>query len=199
MSAERGPFANLTGTYRVICMDAPHKFAAGTKGRPQHYKRMTDAEIAALPVRSLADPTGCWLLFWTTGPKLPKAFEIARAYRFRYSAVGFIWVKTHMRFGRGGIPLFLPRDCFHKGMGYTTRKNAEICLLFRIGRPKRLSKSVAELIVAPRREHSRKPEEFYESVQAFAPGPYLEIFGRESRPGWTVWGDEAQKFDRVAA
>lgn len=192
-------FAGLPGGYRVICMDAPHRFVAGTKGRPQHYNRMTDPEIAALPVRSLADPSGCWLFFWTTGPKLPAAFAILKAYRFRYSAVGFIWVKTHLRFGRAGTPLFLHRDSFHMGMGYTTRKNAEICLLFKIGRPQRLSKSVAELIVAPRREHSRKPDEFYERVQQFAPGPYLEIFSRQQRPGWDVWGDEAQKFDEVAA
>ncbi|GAB4071730.1 hypothetical protein KHC28_00305 [Ancylobacter sonchi] len=194
-----GPFAGMPGGYRVICIDAPHKFVAGTKRRPQHYKRMTDDEIAALPIRALADPAGCWLFFWTTGPKLPKAFGILKSYRFRYSGMGFVWLKTHMRFGRAGEPLFYPRNCFHVGQGYTTRKNAEFCLLARIGKPKRLSASVFEVILSARREHSRKPEEFYERVQTFAPGPYVEIFARQRRSGWDCWGNETDRFGEVAA
>lgn len=193
-----GPFSDLSGGYRVICADPPWRFSAGTKSRPQHYARMTDREIAALPVRSLADPAGCWLFLWTTGPKLHHAFDTLRAWRFRYSGIGFVWVKTHRRFGTAGDPLFLPRDAFHIGTGYTTRSNAEVCLLAKVGRPARLSGGVAELIVSPLREHSRKPEEFFRRVEAFADAPRLELFSRQQRPGWDCWGNETMKFGSAA-
>jgi hypothetical protein len=77
----------------------------------------------------------------------------------------------------------------------TTRKNAEDVLLFRRGRPERLSRNTHELIVSPVREHSRKPDVFFERVEAYARGPYLELFARQSRPGWATWGDERTKFD----
>jgi N6-adenosine-specific RNA methylase IME4 len=103
-----------------------------------------------------------------------------------------------MRFGRGGQPIFLPQDSFHMGQGYTTRKNAEDVLLFRRGKPERISKSVHEIIIAPRRDHSRKPEEFYERAEKYCPGPRLEMFTRFTRPGWSAWGNEATKFNEAA-
>jgi N6-adenosine-specific RNA methylase IME4 len=55
-------------------------------------------------------------------------------------------------------------------------------------------------MVAPRREHSRKPDETHDRIAALVDGPYLELFGRQSRTGWTVWGNESDKFDdKVAA
>jgi N6-adenosine-specific RNA methylase IME4 len=76
-----------------------------------------------------------------------------------------------------------------------TRKNSEPCLLARRGNPRRLSRSVQELIVAPRREHSRKPDEIYERIERYASGPFVELFARQSRRGWSSWGDEVGKFD----
>jgi N6-adenosine-specific RNA methylase IME4 len=61
------------------------------------------------------------------------------------------------------------------------------------------TRGVREIIVVPAREHSRKPVQFYERVEAFCSGPRLELFGRESRVGWTVYGDEATKFDAPVA
>jgi N6-adenosine-specific RNA methylase IME4 len=84
------------------------------------------------------------------------------------------------------------------GQGYTTRKNAEDVLLFRRGKPERISKSVHEIIIAPRRDHSRKPEEFYERAEKYCPGPRLEMFTRFTRPGWSAWGNEATKFNEAA-
>ena len=200
------PFPTVPGGFKIIAADPATGFAAGTKGRPQHYPRMTDSEIAALPVRDVA-ADDCWLFLWVTSPKLYRERgskqnltpqEIAEAWGFRFSGRAFVWIKTHRRFGRGADPLFLHADSFHKGMGYTTRKNAEDVLLFRRGKPERVSKSVHEIIIAPIREHSRKPEQFYERVEAYCPGPRLEMFARESRPGWMAWGNEAQKFDEVA-
>lgn len=69
-----------------------------------------------------------------------------------------------------------------------------MCLLFTRGSPKRQSAAVRQLIVAPRREHSRKPEETHERIEALLPGPYLELFARTRRPGWSVWGNDTDHF-----
>lgn len=171
--------------FRAIMIDMPTKFYAGTKGRPQHYGRMSEAQLRRLPIDELAHPEGCWAFVWTTSPRLHLVFDIVKCWGFRYSARGFVWIKTN---GTG----------LHMGQGYTTRKNAEDCLLFRTGSPVRISKKVHEVIISPVREHSRKPVEAFERVEQFCPGPYLELFSREGRAGWTSWGDEVGKF-KVAA
>jgi N6-adenosine-specific RNA methylase IME4 len=85
------------------------------------------------------------------------------------------------------------------GGGYGTRHNIEVCWLGRRGKPKRKSAAVRELIIAPVREHSRKPDEIYRRVEAFSDGPFLEIFARQQWPGWTCVGDELGKFEREAS
>src|SRR5438045_1215140 len=81
------------------------------------------------------------------------------------------------------------------GLGFWTRANPEQCLLATRGRPRRLSRSVPQLIVAPRREHSRKPEEARERIEHLIAGPYAELFARDGRPGWDSWGTEAGLFN----
>lgn len=206
------PFPGLKKRkYRVILVDNPTEFIAGKKGRPQHYKRMRDQELAQLPILELAHPDGAWLLFWATAPRLyrnpPKRptakpsrilrpDEIAARWGFDYSSMFAVWIKLKKREGRKGKPLFYFRDSFHMGQGYTSRKNAEYLLLFRVGRPKRLSKAELDLIFASVREHSRKPEEQYDKIEAYAEGPYAELFARgaRGRKNWDVWGDEVGKF-----
>lgn len=201
------PLPTVDGGWRCIVADPATDFSAGKKSRPTHYERMSDHAIAALPVRAVAAPDA-WLFLWATSPKLyrPKGSktqltpqEIAEAWGFRYSGRAFVWLKLHRRFGRGGAPIWFGHDAIHKGMGYTTRKTAEDVLLFRRGRPPRASKSVEEVILAALREHSRKPEAFYERVEAYCAGPRLELFARQNRPGWTVWGDQTTHFDGAAA
>ena len=85
------------------------------------------------------------------------------------------------------------------GLGYWTRANTEACLLATRGHPKRLRADIRQLIVAPRREHSRKPEAIYERIERLVAGPRLELFARQSRPGWTAWGNESTKFDMEEA
>lgn len=182
--------------YRAIVADPPWVFSAGTKGRPQHYDRMTDRELARLPVDELAHPEGCWLFLWVTSPKVFHAERVADAWGFRYSGRAFVWVKTERA---DSEPLFVFRDGLHTGMGFTTRKNAEDCLLFRRGSPKRLVMDVHEVILSPVRQHSRKPDEAYERIVRFAAGPRLEMFSRESRDGFETWGREVGKFDQEAA
>ena len=82
-------------------------------------------------------------------------------------------------------------------MGKTTRQNAEFVVFGRRGKPARHSRAVHQLLIEGRREHSRKPEDFYVAAERYA-GPEarrLELFARQSRPGWTAWGNEAAKLD----
>ena len=196
--------------YRCIIVDPPTRFVAGTKGRPQHYNRMTDADIAALPVGDLLHPDGAWIFLWVTSPKLYVAAkksktvlrpdEIARAWGARYSGRAFVWVKTkrHTLDGRKieRTTLINPTTDLSIGMGYTTRKNAEDLLLFRIGEPKRLARDIHEVVISPAREHSRKPDEVMRRVERFCEGPRVELFAREGRPGWDSWGDEIDLFKK---
>ncbi len=190
------------GPYSVLFADPPWNFKLYSKkgsGRSpsQHYHTMRLSEIKALDVPAGDD---CHLFLWTTPPHLPQAFSVMRAWGFSYSSMGFIWVKlrpgTNRLFTvRGQEPSGKGGD-YHIGLGHTTRKNAEFCLLGRKGKPKRLRKDIAELIVAPVREHSRKPEEAYDRVEIYASGPRLEMFSRTDRPGWDTWGAETGKFRR---
>jgi N6-adenosine-specific RNA methylase IME4 len=84
-------------------------------------------------------------------------------------------------------------------MGMTTRKGAEICLLGKRGSPRIHAHDVRELIVAPRREHSRKPDEQYARIERLCDGPYLELFARQRRPDWISIGDEIDKFHEFPA
>ncbi len=181
--------------YRVIYADPPWTFATYSrkgKGRsPEaHYDCMTLADIKALPVADWA-ADDCVLLLWTTDPLLEKAFEVIRAWGFTYKTVGFYWAKLNKSSGR------VPTDerSFFTGLGFWTRANPEPCLLATRGHPKRRSADVRKLVISPRREHSRKPDEVYDRITALCEGPYLEMFARGSRPGWDVWGSETDLFD----
>jgi N6-adenosine-specific RNA methylase IME4 len=129
------------------------------------------------------------LFLWITDPMLPQGLEVMEAWGFRYSTVAFTWAKV----SRSSEATWAPK--WHMGLGYWTRSNPETCLLGVRGSPKRLAKDVRQLITAPVREHSRKPEDAYTGIERLCDGPRLELFGRQSRPGWEVRGAEATKFD----
>jgi N6-adenosine-specific RNA methylase IME4 len=185
--------------YRVIYADPPWTFATYSrkgKGRsPEaHYDCMTLSDIKALPVADWA-ADDCVLLLWTTDPLLEKAFDVIRAWGFTYKTVGFYWAKLN----KGGAAMASGEKSFFTGLGFWTRANPEPCLLATRGHPKRRSADVRKLVVSPRREHSRKPDEVYDRIAALCEGPYLEMFARSSRPGWDTWGSEAGLFDAGAA
>jgi N6-adenosine-specific RNA methylase IME4 len=164
--------------YGAILADPPWRFRTwSTKGdgRAPPYARMSLAEILALPVAELAAPD-CALFLWAIDPMLPEALEVIAAWGFTYKTVAFTWVKTS---GAGGYPI---------GCGYWTRANPETCLLATRGRPKRVARDVRQLIISPRREHSRKPDEVRRRIERLVAGPYLELFARERAPGWDAWG-----------
>ncbi|MGD9616519.1 MAG: MT-A70 family methyltransferase [Alphaproteobacteria bacterium] len=187
------PLPERPGKYQVIYADPPWTFATYSrkgKGRsPEaHYDCMSLADIKALPVSDWAAPD-CVLLLWTTDPLLDKAMEVIREWGFTYKTVGFCWAKL-----KKPAPSFTQTD-FFTGLGFWTRANPESCLLATRGRPQRRSRSVRKLIVSPRREHSRKPDEVYERIEALCDGPYLELFARGRRLGdWDAWGNQSEGF-----
>lgn len=195
--------------YAAIVADPPWHFRARTalqvgnwtsrRDAEKHYPVMGLEDIKAMPVRDIA-AKDAHLFIWTTGPCLRQTFEVIEAWGFRYSAVAFTWVKLKRSFDAMQLRVLptLESD-LHVGLGLTTRKNAEFCLLARRGNARRIAKNVLEIILSPVREHSRKPDEVYGRVQQYCAGPYLELFSRQSRQGWETWGNEATKFDEAAA
>jgi len=153
---------------------------------------MSFTELAALPVKELAAPAGCHLFLWTSGPFLLQALKLIEAWGFAYSTRAFTWLKTRKHWD-GQAPLSEIPD-FPPGLGLTTRSQTEIVLLARRGNCRRNAKDVRELILAPRREHSRKPDELFKRIERYCDGPYCELFARERRPGWSCWGDEVDRF-----
>jgi N6-adenosine-specific RNA methylase IME4 len=147
-------------------------------------------DIKALPVATLA-AADCTLFLWVTKPMLPAGLEVMAAWGFEYKTVAFTWAKLNKR----ADPQRLTSESFFMGMGYWTRANAEFCLLGTRGQPTRLARNVRELVTSPLREHSRKPDEVRSRVSQLVPGPYLELFARESAIGWDSWGDQAGLFD----
>ena len=147
---------------------------------------MSVSDIKSIPVASIADKSSI-LFLWVTNPFLEMANQVIDSWGFRYKTVGFTWVKQN----KSGEGLF-------RGLGHYTQPNPEQCLIATRGKIlPRKSKSVQQLIFAPRREHSRKPDEIYHRIEALYDGPYLELFSRSSKPGWTHWGNEVGKFRAV--
>jgi N6-adenosine-specific RNA methylase IME4 len=190
------------GRYRVIYADPPWRFATYSdkgKGRSAeaHYDCLSLDDIKSFPVATWAAPNAV-LLLWATDPLLPRALEVIHAWGFAYKTVGFYWVKLNKSVERRlsrDWPLLAERD-FFTGLGFWTRANPELCLLATRGQPRRSAGDVAKLLLAPRREHSRKPEETYARIERLLPGPYLELFARQRRPGWDGLGDQDRLFDR---
>jgi N6-adenosine-specific RNA methylase IME4 len=182
------PFAPLeAGAYGVIMADPPWRFSSYTPkgqlgGAGGHYDLMTIEELRDLPVKDLAGDD-CWLWLWALNPMLPHAFSVLEAWRFNFVTAG-TWVKM----GGSGKLAF--------GQGFVLRASEEPYILARRGKPPTCSRSIRQTILAPRREHSRKPDEAYAAAETlFGPARRADLFARESRPGWEAWGREASKFD----
>ena len=202
------PFADLPrGHYGAILADPPWRFevwsgaevvqARGSKStyKPAsvHYRTVPTAELAALPVADLCADDAV-LFMWACWPTLLDALTLIKAWGFTYKTCGFDWMKAHV----SQIDMFRDDADASMGMGYWTRANSEPCLLATRGKPKRLNADVRQGIIAPRREHSRKPDGIHERIERLVAGPYLELFARQKRKGWDVWGNETDKFGAVA-
>lgn len=142
------------------------------------YGTMSLSEIKALPVNRLALPDSA-LLLWATSPLLPEALETIDAWGFKFKTVAFCWSKIT----KNGKEV--------ANLGQWTLGNVELCLLGTKGSPKRIDRTVRQLVIAERTDHSRKPEEVRRRIEAiFGDVPRIELFARVVAPGWDAWGNE---------
>lgn len=183
MSSEIVPSPNKK--YRIILADPPWNYG-NTKNlngqfygiAERHYKTLPIKDIINLPVSKIADEN-CYLFLWITSPFMKYAFRIIEEWGFKYSTVGFVWIKmtNDMKKIRGD------------GLGKYTISNAEYCLIGRKGKYWRNEKNVKQIIFAPKQEHSRKPSEIRDRiVQLCGDLPRIELFAREHYNGWDAVG-----------
>lgn len=208
------------GKYRVIYADPPWRFDTySDKGRSRaadnHYRVMGRDDLLALPVDQLAADNGCVLLLWTTSDQLGWAVStLIPAWGFIYKSVGPVWLKTKKPLALATALSMTPgplcpeavladepwaeriEQCLCLGLGYHFQQQVELCLVATTPKvPPRKPGGVRQVVAAPRREHSRKPDEVYDRIEARYPGPYIELFSRTERAGWDCWGDECGKFE----
>jgi N6-adenosine-specific RNA methylase IME4 len=185
------PFGDLMpGSFDFIMADFAwqQRFYSekGHEKAPQHhYRTMSLEQGMALPVVDLAAPS-CVLWMWAINPMLDKAFVLLKAWGFEFKTAG-TWLKTT----KNGKVAF--------GTGYILRGSNEPFLIGTRGKPK-TTRSVRSGFTGLVRRHSEKPEEAFVAAERLMPrANRLELFSRTNRPGWQSWGDEAGKFDEVAA
>lgn len=185
------PFGDLVPlSYDVISIDPPWRFRTWSetnqhKSASKHYDLMTTADIRALPVGRLAQKD-CVILVWATGAMLPQALDCLQSWGFQYKSL-MSWRKTTKN---GKVRM---------GTGYWTRSMHEPILLGTMGKPSKIS-GFPSLFDGLAREHSRKPSSYYELVEKHTAGlRRVDVFSRETRPGWDNFGFEATKFDEGSA
>ncbi len=175
------------GKYRVIVIDPPWDMKRidcdvriDRHGSGFDYPTMSHEEIAALPVADFSDES-CHLFCWTTQKHLPPTLDIIERWGFKYVLV-MVWHKP------GGFqPFGLPQY------------NCEFVVYGRKGSAQFVdTKAFPVCFQAPRREHSRKPDEFYDVIRRVTAGPRIDVFSRENRDGFDVYGNEAGKFAGAA-
>lgn len=168
--------------YNIIYIDPPWSYKdkanSGERGVEYKYSTMSDEQLLSLPIKEIAADNSV-MFMWATFPRLEFAMDAMKAWGFEYKTVGFLWCKKNKK-----------ADSWFWGMGNWTRANAEICLMGVRGKPKRNSPKVHQLVTARIGEHSAKPPEVRERiVELCGDLPRIEIFARETVPGWTVIGN----------
>lgn len=174
----------MLNKYNIILADPAWNFRVWSKkglgkSADNHYPTMKLNDICALPVADISAADSA-LFLWATFPNLPEAFEVIKAWGFTYKTVAFTWVKRNKK-----------SSGYFIGCGYWTRANAELCLLATKGNPKRISKSVRQIIDTPIGRHSEKPAETRTRIiELMGELPRIELFAREQVDGWDCWGNE---------
>ena len=169
--------------YEIILADPPWRYEQKRLqgAAEQHYSTMDIGELCALPVGGLAAADSV-LFLWSTFPQLPEALRLIRAWGFTYKTVAFVWLKQN----RKALSWFY-------GLGFWTRGNAEVCLLATKGHPKRRRADIHQFIISPIEAHSKKPDEVREKIVALMGNlPRVELFARQTAPGWDAWGNEVE-------
>jgi N6-adenosine-specific RNA methylase IME4 len=163
--------------FKTIVADPPwasmHQRSTYHRGKPErHYGTMPTEDIMALDVDGLAAPDA-HLWVWGVNRLMEDAYRVVRAWGFTPMSL-LTWCKPG------------------PGMGYYLRNNTEHVIFATRGKPMVPDhKVLSSWFEWPRLRHSEKPSEFFDIVEQVSPGPYLEMFARTARPGWSAWGNEA--------
>lgn len=189
MTAAEDFSMEVSGKFSTILADPPWRFTNRTgKMAPEHrrlsrYATLTLAEICAIPVAVAAEDKS-HLYLWVPNALLAEGLEVMRAWGFSYKA-NIVWHKVRKDGGPDG-----------RGVGFYFRNTTELVLFGIRGSMRTLApgRRQVNIIRSQKREHSRKPDELYQVIEACSPGPYLELFARGSRKGWTQWGDQADSY-----
>ncbi len=187
-------YADPAWKFRANRTDLPPGDLRAGRNAAAHYKVMNLRDIIAMPVKRILAPQAVCFL-WITGPfmAIGSHVQVLKGWGFEPKAIGFTWVKLR----RKAPGLFLdPALDLHVGLGLTTRKNAEFCIIGARGKSMRQSRNVHEVGLFPVREHSRKPDEFRQRIEQYV-GPgrvMLELFARQAAPNWMAMGNEVAKF-----
>ena len=182
--------------YQIIYADPPWSYKVWSEDKKQaqgcakrYYPTMKLKDICALPINKITDKN-CKLFLWATPPCLQEALQAMRAWGFEYKTIAFCWVKTNPK---SGTPFF--------GIGHWTASNCELVLagLKKGGRLNRQSKSISQIVLAPRGRHSVKPPIIRDKiVELCGDLPRIELFARKENKlfdefkGWDVWGNEVK-------
>lgn len=182
--------SQVTGTYGTILADPPWQFMNRTgKMAPEHhrlarYTTLKLEEILAIPVAEVAAPES-HLYLWVPNALLAEGMAVLKEWGFTYKT-NLIWYKVRQDGGPDG-----------RGVGFYFRNVTEMVLFGVKGRFRTLppGRRQVNIMTSRKREHSRKPDELYKIIEQCSPGPYLELFARGRRPGWSQWGNEAEEYE----
>lgn len=174
------------GPFSTILADPPWRFMNRTgKVAPEHrrlsrYDTMTTAAIRSLPVAEVATENA-HLYLWVPNALIADGLRVMKSWGFTYKS-NIVWAKRRKDGGPDG-----------RGVGFYFRNVTELILFGVKGKMRTLApgRRQVNMIETRKREHSRKPDEQYDVIEACSPGPYLELFARYARRGWTSWGIEA--------
>lgn len=176
---------SVEGPFSTILADPPWRFENRTgKVAPEHqrllrYPTMTLEEICELPVNRIAAARS-HLYLWVPNALLGEGLEVMRRWGFTYKT-NLVWYKIRKDGGPDG-----------RGVGFYFRNVTELVLFGIRGSMRTLDagRTQTNILTSRKREHSRKPDEFYDIIESCSPGPYLELFARHPRRGWVQWGNE---------
>lgn len=177
--------SKVQARYSTILADPPWRFENRTgKMAPEHqrllrYPTMTLEEICEIPVPQAA-AANSHLYLWVPNALLAEGLEVMRRWGFTYKS-NIVWYKVRKDGGPDG-----------RGVGFYFRNVTEIILFGVRGHMRTLQpgRTQVNILSTQKREHSRKPDEIFDLIEACSPGPYLELFARFRRPGWDQWGNE---------
>ncbi len=183
--------------YQIIYADPPWQYndklgtdIAKMGGYDKYYKGMPLDSICSLPINNIAADNSI-LFLWATMPLLPSAFKVIEAWGFTHKTTAFTWIKLNPK-----------SKTIFKGVGRWVMGNAELVLLATKGKPKRVSKSISQIVMSERSSHSKKPQEVRRRiVELMGDLPRIELFARkpsnmlmpdDSYDGWDCWGNEVE-------